>query len=95
MHQPEEDQQILPNALQQQHTQQHSQQVPPLAPMGSLTPTLGLGMTMGMMPQTKHAYVTSGFATPQSMMQPQTPVSFLTDGRGYLDIFINSQYSII
>lgn len=70
LHQPEEDQQIHPNALQQQ------QQVPPLAPMGSLTPTLGLGMGMSMMPQTKHSYV-SGFSTPQSMMQSQTPVSYL------------------
>lgn len=72
MHQPEEDQQILPNALQQQQ-HQTQQQVPPLAPMGSLTPTLGLGMGMSMMSQTKSNYV-PGFATPQSMMQPQTPV---------------------
>lgn len=68
LHQPEEDQQIHPNALQQQ------QQVPPLAPMGSLTPTLGLGMGLSMMPQIKHSYV-PGFSTPQSMMQSQTPVS--------------------
>ncbi|KAK9701100.1 Transcription factor TFIID (or TATA-binding protein, TBP) [Popillia japonica] len=68
LHQPEEDQQILPNALQQQ------QQVPPLTPVcvGGMTPTLGLGMGMGMIPPTKHTYV-PGFATPQSMMQPQTP----------------------
>ncbi|KAI4463655.1 tata-box binding protein [Holotrichia oblita] len=46
LHQPEEDQQILPNALQQQ------QQVPPLTPVcvGGMTPTLGLGMGMGMIP---------------------------------------------
>lgn len=67
LHQPEEDQQILPNALQQQ-TQ--PVQVPPLAPMGGLTPTLGLGMGMSMIPTTKYV---PGFATPQSMMQPQTP----------------------
>lgn len=73
MHQPEEDQLILPNALQQQQ-QQPQQQIPPLAPMGGLTPTLGLGMGMSLMPQTKHAYL-PGFATPHSMMQPQTPVS--------------------
>lgn len=77
MHQPEEDQQILPNALQQQQhqtqqQQQQQQQVPPLAPMGSLTPTLGLGMGMSLMSQTKSNY---GFAPPQSLMQPQTPVS--------------------
>lgn len=73
MHQPEEDQQILPNALQQQQ-HQTQQQVPPLAPMGSLTPTLSLGMGMSMMPHTKPNY---GFVTPQSMMQPQTPVSIV------------------
>lgn len=49
-------------------------QVPPLAPMGGLTPTLGLGMGMSMIPQTTK-YI-PGFATPQSMMQPQTPVSY-------------------
>ncbi|GJQ75199.1 Tbp [Trypoxylus dichotomus] len=67
LHQPEEDQQILPNALQQQ-------QVPPLTPVcvGGMTPTLGLGMGMGMIPPTKHTYV-PGFSTPQSIMQPQTP----------------------
>ncbi|KAF2901732.1 hypothetical protein ILUMI_04460 [Ignelater luminosus] len=69
LHQPEEDQQILPNALQQQQVPQV--QVPPLAPMGGLTPTLGLGMGMSMIPQTTK-YI-PGFATPQSMMQPQTP----------------------
>lgn len=75
LHQPEEDQLILPNALQQQQQNQHQSQVPPLAPMGAITPTLGLGMGMGMMPQTKqHTYV-PGYATPQSMMQPQTPVN--------------------
>nr|UXY91980.1 TATA-box-binding protein 1 [Lasioderma serricorne] len=75
LHQPEEDQQILPNALQQQ---QH-QQVPPLAPMAPMTPTLGLGMGMSMIPQTKHNYV-AGYATPQSMMQPQTPQSMVNVG---------------
>lgn len=42
--------------------------------MGGLTPTLGLGMGMSMIPQAKHAYL-PGFATPHSMMQPQTPVN--------------------
>lgn len=77
LHQPEEDQQILPGALQQQ---QHVAP-PPLAPMGGassggMTPnSLGLSMGLPMLatPQ-KHTYV-PGFATPQSMMQPQTPVS--------------------
>lgn len=83
LHQPEEDQQILPNALQQQ------QQVPPLAPVGGgnvsggMTPnSLGLGMSMGMpilsTPQkSMHTYV-PGFATPQSMMQPQTPQNMMS-----------------
>lgn len=64
---------ILPNALQQQQqlpTTSQSQ-VPPLAPMGGLTPTLGLGMGMPM-PHTKYV---SGFALPISSMQSQTPVS--------------------
>ncbi|KAG5890793.1 hypothetical protein JTB14_007187 [Gonioctena quinquepunctata] len=70
LHQPEEDQLILPNALQQQQ-QPTTSQVPPLAPMGGLTPTLGLGMGHAMsMPQTK--YVT-GFALPLSTMTHQTP----------------------
>ncbi|KAJ8946517.1 hypothetical protein NQ318_004652 [Aromia moschata] len=71
LHQPEEDQLILPNAIQQQQQQQSTSQVPPLAPMGGLTPTLGLGMGHAMsMPQTK--YVT-GFALPISTITPQTP----------------------
>lgn len=68
LHQPEEDQQILPNALQQQASQA---QIPPLAPMGGLTPTLGLGMGLSVIPQTTK-YL-PGFGTPQSLMQPQTP----------------------
>lgn len=80
LHQPEEDQQILPNAIQQQQQQQQpvTSQVPPLAPMGGLTPTLGLGMGNAVtMPHTK--YVT-GFSMPMgtihshSGMTPQTPV---------------------
>lgn len=79
LHQPEEDQQILPNAIQQQQQQQPvTSQVPPLAPMGGLTPTLGLGMGHAVtMPHTK--YVT-GFSMPMgtvhshSGMTPQTPV---------------------
>ncbi|CAH1174107.1 unnamed protein product [Phaedon cochleariae] len=71
LHQPEEDQMILPNALQQQQQQPTSSQIPPLAPMGGLTPTLGLGMGHAMtMPQTK--YVT-GFTLPMSAMTAQTP----------------------
>ncbi|XP_065159827.1 uncharacterized protein Tbp isoform X2 [Atheta coriaria] len=85
LHQPEEDQLIIPSL---QHTPQsqpniiHSSQsqMPPLAPMGSLTPTLGLGMSgMGMMSQGKMASTAAyGFSTPQSMMQPQTPHTMMS-----------------
>ncbi|XP_066154255.1 TATA-box-binding protein [Euwallacea fornicatus] len=72
LHQPEEDQQILPNALQQQQ-QPVTSQVPPLAPMGGLTPNLGMGSAMTL-PHTK--YVT-GFSMPMGSvhggMTPQTP----------------------
>lgn len=73
LHQPEEDQLILPNALQQQ-TQQNTSQVPPLAPMGGLTPTLGLGMGHAMSIQPTK-YVT-GFL-PMGSVTPQTPVSII------------------
>lgn len=71
LHQPEEDQLILPNALQQQQ-QQPASQIPPLAPMnsGGLTPTLGLGMGMSMPHQTKYV---PGYPTSISGMIPQTP----------------------
>lgn len=69
LHQPEEDQLILPNALQQQQ-QQPISQVPPLAPMGGLTPTLGLGMGMSMS-STKYV---PGYAAMNSLSS-QTPVS--------------------
>uniref|UniRef100_A0A0A9Y1B1 TATA-box-binding protein n=1 Tax=Lygus hesperus TaxID=30085 RepID=A0A0A9Y1B1_LYGHE len=61
LHQPEEDQQILPIAQQQQQ----SLQMPPLLPLQS----------SGMTPhKTMNAYAPSmGFQTPQNMMQPQTP----------------------
>lgn len=69
LHQPEEDQQILLHAQQQQQQpqQQHGMQnPPPLQPMG-----LSL-------PHKQHTYAPSavGFTTPQSLMQPQTPVIF-------------------
>ncbi|KAL1489867.1 hypothetical protein ABEB36_013796 [Hypothenemus hampei] len=70
----DDDQQMLTGSLQQQQ-QPVTSQVPPLAPMGGLTPTLGLGMGNAMtMPHTK--YVT-GFSMPMgsghSGMTPQTP----------------------
>lgn len=71
LHQPEEDQQILLHAQQQQQQQpQHGlQNPPPLQPMG-----LNL-------PHKQHTYAPSavGFTTPQSLMQPQTPVRFFVN----------------
>ncbi|XP_076251111.1 uncharacterized protein LOC143190592 [Rhynchophorus ferrugineus] len=76
LYQPEEDQQILPSALQQQsQIQPVSSEITSPAPRGGLTPTLGLGMDNSMsLPYTK--YVTD-FALPNSkihsVMTPQTP----------------------
>lgn len=74
LHQPEEDQQILPNALQQQH--QHQQQQ--LSGMGS-SPLVGFGSLMGTPQRNMHYAPTASYATPQQMMQPQTPVRILTN----------------
>lgn len=73
LHQPEEDQMILPHAQQQQ---QHN-----------LLSSSGMGVSMPvsqpsqpmMTPHKMHTYAPSaaGFQTPHSMMQPQTPVSFV------------------
>lgn len=64
LHQPEEDQQILPMAQQQQQMQ-----MPPLLPIQQTNMSTGQQRSM-------HTYAPSmGFTTPQSMMQPQTPVS--------------------
>lgn len=79
LHQPEEDQQILPNALQQQQQQQQqSQQQYQLQQLHGMSPNMQSGMLMIGTPQkTMHAYATApSFATPQSLMQPQTPVGF-------------------
>jgi transcription initiation factor TFIID TATA-box-binding protein len=72
LHQPEEDQQILPNALQQQQQSQQYQ----LQQLHSMSPNIQGGMLMITTPQkTMHTYApTPAFATPQSLMQPQTPV---------------------
>lgn len=69
LHQPEEDQQILPMAQQQQ--QQQILQMPPLMPLQS---------SGGMTPhKTMNAYAPSlGFTTPQSMMHPQTPQTLMS-----------------
>lgn len=80
-HQPEEDQQILPNAMQQQQQiqqQQQQQQQHSLASLGS-SPLVGFGASLLGTPQrSMHTYApTASYATPQQMMQPQTPVSIL------------------
>lgn len=82
LHQPEEDQQILPNALQQQQQQPQQYQ---LQQLHSMSPNMQSGMLMITTPQkTMHTYAPTPtqFATPQSLMQPQTPViwiNFYTD----------------
>ncbi|KYN37846.1 TATA-box-binding protein [Trachymyrmex septentrionalis] len=77
LHQPEEDQQILPNALQQQ---QQSQQFQQLQQLHSMSPNMQSGMLM-ITPSQKnmHTYApTPSFATPQSLMQPQTPQNMMS-----------------
>lgn len=81
LHQPEEDQQILPNALQQQQQQQQPQQQQQQQPqqqqyqlqqLHAMSPNM---LMIGTPQKTMHAYAsTPTFATPQSLMQPQTPV---------------------
>ncbi|XP_076176974.1 TATA binding protein [Ptiloglossa arizonensis] len=79
LHQPEEDQQILPNALQQQQQQQQQQQYQ-LQQLHTMSPNMQSGMLMIGTPQkTMHAYATAPtFATPQSLMQPQTPQNMMS-----------------
>ncbi|XP_015524603.1 TATA-box-binding protein [Neodiprion pinetum] len=73
LHQPEEDQQILPNALQQQQQVQQNQ-LQQMHPMGSNVH----GMPMlGTPHKTMHTYAPA-FATPQSLMQPQTPQNMMS-----------------
>jgi transcription initiation factor TFIID TATA-box-binding protein len=76
LHQPDEDQQILPNALQQQQESQQQQ-----FQMQQQMHTMN-SMQNNMMMQTPqknmHTYaMNQPFATPQSMMQPQTPVGLI------------------
>lgn len=69
LHQPEEDQQILPHAQQQQH--QQPLQMPPLLPIQQQQNVMSTPQ------RPMHTYAPSvGFTTtPQSVMQPLTPVS--------------------
>nr|XP_050869537.1 TATA-box-binding protein isoform X2 [Vespula vulgaris] len=81
LHQPEEDQQILPNALQQQQQQQQQQpQQYQLQQLHSMSPNVQSSMLMITTPQkTMHTYApTPSFATPQSLMQPQTPQNMMS-----------------
>ncbi|XP_065081694.1 TATA-box-binding protein [Ochlerotatus camptorhynchus] len=71
LHQPEEDQQILPHAYQQQQ-----QSMPHMTPMGGLS-AYGLPSGMGTPGKNMHTYAPS-FAAPQSMIQPQTPQSLMS-----------------
>lgn len=68
VHQPEEDQQILPIAQQQQQLQPPLQ-MPPLLPIQSSINQ----------PKPMNTYAPSmGFTTPQSMMHPQTPQNLMS-----------------
>ncbi|XP_066592922.1 TATA-box-binding protein isoform X2 [Prorops nasuta] len=80
LHQPEEDQQILPNALQQQQQQHQSHQQYQLQQLHSMSPNMQSGMLMISAPQkSMHTYApTPSFATPQSLMQPQTPQNMMS-----------------
>lgn len=94
LHQPEEDQQILPNALQQQQNQPYQ-----LQQMHTMSPGMqgSSGMMMLATPQkSMHTYAPMPtFATPQSLMQPQTPVNCLKQFLIQLiclQMFRNSRY---
>lgn len=85
LHQPEEDQQILPSAVQQQQqqsTQQYQQMQQNLHTMNS---GMGNNIMMLQAPQkTMHYAPAPTFAPPQSLMQPQTPASIY-----YLFVILN------
>ncbi|KAG8222051.1 hypothetical protein J437_LFUL000495 [Ladona fulva] len=65
LHQPEEDQQILPQAQQQQ--QQQSPTMPHIPPPLMAAPHKSM-----------QSFSSVGFATPQSLMQPQTPQNLMS-----------------
>ncbi|KAL1374245.1 hypothetical protein pipiens_018197 [Culex pipiens pipiens] len=69
LHQPEEDQQIMPHA--------YNQQTPSgMTPMGGGLSAYGMP-SIGMGTPNKHTYAPS-FAAPQSLIQPQTPQSLMS-----------------
>lgn len=78
LHQPEEDQQILPIVLQQQQQQQQAQQYQ-LQQQSIHTPSTNIQSGMMMISQQRpmHYAPSQPFATPQSLMQPQTPVNYI------------------
>ncbi|XP_024937790.1 TATA-box-binding protein isoform X2 [Cephus cinctus] len=80
LHQPEEDQQILPNALQQQQQQQQQPSQPyQVQPMHSMNSAGQTGILMNTPHKQMHTYApTLAFATPQSLMQPQTPQNMMS-----------------
>lgn len=89
LHQPEEDQQILPMAQQQQQSQSQQQQQPLQIP-----PLLPIPMTA--QKNINNTYAPSlGFTTPQSMMHPQTPVSRFFGKISFIVCFINNCKSLI
>lgn len=77
LHLPDEDQQILPNALQQQQESQQPQPSYSMQPQMVSMSTIQNNM-MQTPQKSMHSYaMNQPFATPQSMMQPQTPVSII------------------
>ncbi|XP_061730117.1 TATA-box-binding protein isoform X2 [Cydia pomonella] len=80
LHQPEEDQQILPNALQQQQQQQQQQPQPQMQSLATMSsPLVGFGGLIGTPQRSMHTYApTASYATPQQMMQPQTPQNMMS-----------------
>ena len=74
LHQPEEDQQILPQAQQQQQQQQ-----PQIQSSNSQSSSQMLQQMPSLVTPQKsmHSYAPA-FATPQSMMQPQTPQNMMS-----------------
>ncbi|XP_058801218.1 TATA-box-binding protein [Phymastichus coffea] len=76
LHQPDEDQQILPNALhQQQESQQQTFQLQQQISMSPMSASLMMQTPQKQM----HTYaMNQPFATPHSMMQPQTPQNIMS-----------------
>uniref|UniRef100_A0A1L8DHH8 TATA-box-binding protein n=1 Tax=Nyssomyia neivai TaxID=330878 RepID=A0A1L8DHH8_9DIPT len=78
VHQPEEDQQILPNAYQHQQQMQQMQPGPSLggSAFGGSSSVMGVPPLLPAPSKSMHSF-TPSYVTPQSMMQPQTPQSMM------------------